>query len=248
MERAFIRDKILHYTDAGAAAVCWWNYDVAAIASNSYSTRPGGLWRDSIVNDWAGHDPLSGTTLLDDFNRANGALGASWLGPANSASTGTVAVASNAAQVTTAYMSAVYTTEFGPAQGAFVDIAAALEAGDSIDVLLRIEETGATPTYLICRYTNSAGNQTFSCRQVTAGSESTLATSAANLFELASGDTYGATISADNAVLFWLRKSGTSVWQNVHRAFPVRAVASLSRVGFGSSATETMDNFRGGGA
>jgi hypothetical protein len=116
-------------------------------------------------------------------------------------------------------------------------------------VWLRVESYGiAAPTYLVCRYTHDAVNKTFSVIQVTDGSTSTLLTSAVNLFELEVGDTFGATISSDNAVLMWLRKSGETYWQNVHRGFPTRAAASSSRIGFGSSATETFDNFRGGGA
>jgi hypothetical protein len=49
-ESALVRDKALAYKALGAQVQLWWLYSTASIASDPWSARPSGTWRQSIVN------------------------------------------------------------------------------------------------------------------------------------------------------------------------------------------------------
>ena len=48
-ELAYVRDKIAAFRQARSVVECWWNYDTNV--SNPWAPRPGGIWRQAIL-DW----------------------------------------------------------------------------------------------------------------------------------------------------------------------------------------------------
>jgi PKD repeat protein len=99
----------------------------------------------------AGGGGFPSTAVLDNFNRANGALGSNWVDPAytlNGAS-----IVSNMLQHTCCYQAPVWSpTSFGPDQEAFVTIAT-LAAGDpGHDLMLKVQGNSWNNAHIEVRY------------------------------------------------------------------------------------------------
>lgn len=68
-----VRSWHTEFGGPGTAVEMYWNYDVAARASNEFSARPGGVWRPNIVG-WLSFPepplPISSLTQFDAVSRA----------------------------------------------------------------------------------------------------------------------------------------------------------------------------------
>lgn len=187
------------------------------------------------------------TTITDDFNRANGVLGANYtrgLGTAN-----TIQVVSNAAQVgvSSSDFYALYTgTSFGSDQEAAITIVSDFFPTDDY-VQLAARASGADSTFagyaVYTNLTSGAGNTEIA--RYSAGSSTTLKSATVTF---SSGDQIGIRVTGSNPVVISLLKNGSVV--DSYSDSSGSRISSGGTIGFGAyeygGNTSVLDDFTGG--
>ena len=176
------------------------------------------------------------TAVLDNFNRANGALGSNWL------NTGSARIASNTVSPGTSASNLVWNGgPFGPYQDVFFTLTALSTTSTDQDLMLKVQGTTYDTGHIRVRYNSSTKQvivQTYTAAQgyVTRGAPFSVT--------MVAGDKLGARATPDGTV---------EVWRNGAKLGTVSAVgwpyiANGGRIGmaFVGAGTARIDDFGGG--
>lgn len=190
-------------------------------------------------------------SILDNFNRANGALGANWSGPTYQGDTA-LSIISNAAggNSATFFDSNWSAATFGPDSEVYATLTAVPGTGDEAYMHARIQSpnTAGMDAYELS-VVKGSGTDTISIRRVIDNSPTELATRSQ---EVAAGDRLGLVVLGTGATVTiqaWY-SSGGGAWSqlgaDVSDANAARITAS-GRIGIGTAeATARWDDFGGG--
>jgi PKD repeat protein len=190
-------------------------------------------------------NPVSGgtfpsTAVLDNFNRANGAVGANWVDPAYGL--GGVDILSNTLHHACCYQAPVWNpTSFGADQEAFVTITQLAPGEPGHDLMLKIQGNSWNNAHLEVRYddiTKQIKVATYTPAQ--GGWFDRGAVSAT----LVSGDQLGARAKADGTVLLY--KNGTQVGQVSASSWTYANAGGRIGLTLDGTTGAQFDNFGGG--
>ena len=104
----------------------------------------GGIGRDTVVIVVAAANSFPSTPVLDNFNRANGALGAPWVDELTGLSVDANTLASSGAYAATEWGGAV----FGPNQEAYITIATPAPTASEQDLMLKVQGASWTSGHI----------------------------------------------------------------------------------------------------
>lgn len=183
------------------------------------------------------------TPVIDDFNRANGGLGASWSGRINSGDNDPTIV-SNVLDVPNA--SAVWAASFSNDQEAYLTVTALGGAADVAEVWCRITgEATTSPNGYVARTTfNGVGSINMELYKVTAATPVQLSTTFTGAFVV--GNKFG--IEAIGTQISFYQFSGGSWAQRVTATDATWASGKIGFFGTQNAANTHMDDFGGGSA
>jgi glucose/arabinose dehydrogenase/PKD repeat protein len=181
--------------------------------------------------------PFPTTAVLDNFNRANGAMGPNW-GDSN----GQLAIASNVLrQSVSGWNDAVWTpAAFGPDQEAFVRLSTISTATSELDVMLKVQGASWTAGIIELRYSPATAELALSTYDPLAGWQGWLLLNRT----LVSGDVIGARSYATGVVDVYV--NGANVGTADIRAWPYYANGGFIGIEMGSATASRMDDFGGG--
>ncbi len=117
------------------------------VAKLTVNDGRGGVSTDSVTVSAIANQAFPTTAVIDNFNRANGALAAPWVG------TNGVAIASNRLSQTCCYATPVWTgASFGPEQEAFLTLSSIVANAPEYDLMLKVQGTTYTSAHIEVRY------------------------------------------------------------------------------------------------
>jgi len=199
----------------------------------------GQIGRDTVTVVVANSGAFPTTGILDNFNRANGAIGGQWTGATTGLSITNNQLTQTCCYATTAWNGAI----FGPDQEAYIHFNQATQGAFEHDVLLKIQGTSTDAGHIECRWDGVDNQVTIDTYDPTTTWVNWATFSPVQFND---GDTFGARAYADGTVQVY--KNGQS--------FGITSVAGWQfangggRVGltlYGATSS-LLDNFGGGNA
>jgi alpha-mannosidase len=177
--------------------------------------------------------------VVDDFNRADGGLGATWLNSSG------LAIASGELRLTTTgSVSPVWNgAVFGPEQEAYLTLTAITATSPEHDLMLKVQGTTWSTGHIEVRYDNARRVVMVSTYTPSTGWK-TIATSSTMTF--VAGDRLGARAHANGNVEVW--KNSTQIFAASVSGWPYAANGGRIGLSFDASSQSRADNFGGGNA
>jgi PKD repeat protein len=186
----------------------------------------------------SGPPPFPATAVFDNFDRANGPVGANWAGDVNG-----FVVTGNQATQTCCYVSAVWNgagAVFGANQEAYVTIATPSSVARELDLMLKVQGTSYTAGHIEVRYDANPGRVQVSTYQ--SGKWTNRGTSISTTF--AAGDRFGARAMANGDVSIY--KNGTLLGTRSVTAWPFYNQGGRVGITIENANAARLDNFGGG--
>jgi glucose/arabinose dehydrogenase len=201
------------------------------------SDGQGGIGRDTVRVIVAASATFPTTGVLDNFNRANGAIGGSWTGTTTGLSINANQLVSSGAAASTVWNGAV----FGPDQEGYIKLNAVTATAQEHDLMLKVQGTAYTAGHIEVRWTAPLGQV-----QVSTYTSTTLWVNRGPPIPmtLAAGDQFGARAYSNGTIEVY--KNGVKIGTTNAGDWPF--AANGGRLGLtldGASATR-FDDFGGG--
>jgi len=197
----------------------------------------GGIARDTVTITATGAPAgFPSTAVLDNFNRANGAVGGSWVGDVNG-----MTIASNALTQTCCAVSAVWNgAVFGPDQEAYITLGQLTPAAPEHDLMLKVQGTSYTAGHIEVRYTAPLGQVQVST--YLSGVWTNRGTPISVNF--VAGDRFGARAYASGAIEVY--RNGTLIGTRDAADWPYKALGGRLGLTLDLAFSSRFDDFGGG--
>lgn len=189
--------------------------------------------------------PFPTTSLLDDFNRADGPLGPAWTDDyaGNGGGRGLRVVGNQAAGNLAAENTGWYSAQVFPSdQEAWTTVSVAQSTGEYLGVALRLTSPGVSVSGYEFDYAKLAGTDSIEIYRVDSGVYTQLGTSVAQ--EIAAGDQIGAQ-TIGSTLTFWHRPAGGAWTQLVERTDTTYSGSGYLGLFLGGNVVR-VDDFGGG--
>jgi glucose/arabinose dehydrogenase len=179
------------------------------------------------------------TGVLDDFNRADGAIGGAWTGD-----TGGLSIQSNALVSSGAWASTVWDGGvFGPDQEAFISFDALNAGAPEHDLMLKLQGTSWSAGHVEVRY--DATNQTVGVNTYDPG-QGWVGHGHYSGITFSAGDQLGARAYSDGTVEIY--KNGALIGSESVASWPYYSLGGRLGLTLDSASSSQLDNFGGGDA
>lgn len=193
------------------------------------------------------YEPPVAIALIDDFNRADGTLGANWSSPVI-VGRGSDDILTNAIRTVGTYTDSYWNTLYEPEQGVFFDVASVTGAVANHDLQAWITAPNTANASYVSLYYDPTTHLLAFQQKLAAGAQTNLPVDQRTaLWTLAVGDRYGLSVSATGRMLAWVKRAGQP-WRVVlegQTTVPVPAAGSY--IGLSGNTTMRLDNMGGGG-
>jgi PKD repeat protein len=211
----------------------------AYVAILTVSDGRGGSDTASVnVTVASGPPPFPATAVLDNFDRANGAVGANWAGDVNG-----FIVTGNQGTQNCCYVSATWNgtgAVFGANQEVYLTIATPSSAAREMDLMLKVQGTSYTAGHIEVRYDANPGRVQVSTYQ--SGKWTNRGASISTTF--AAGDRFGARALANGDVNIY--KNGTLLGTRSVTAWPFYNLGGRVGITMENANAARIDNYGGG--
>lgn len=205
------------------------------------ATRFG--WVSFGVN---GTPPGNNTVLLDDFNRADGTLGANWAFPIT-LTRGTCDILTNALRVVTTYTDSYWTAGFPATQAVFFDVVTVSTGVADQDLMLWITGPNtANPSFLKLYYDGSTHLLALQQKLAAGGDGNLPSDKRTDVYTLVVGDRYGLQADAAGNLTAWVKKTAAGTWVKMLAGTTTVPVPTTSFMGISGNTGVRLDNFSGG--
>lgn len=251
------------YTDdAAATAICCKRHattdvmfmgDPATTATTLGTAALSAIHDDGFTLNWTGADATARRfgyvafkantvpvpTLRDNFNRADGALGASWTSPWDPAETNAAAISTNKMVSSASWSEDYWNTLFQDTQGSFYTLSAAW-AGTQTNVTLWVVNAGLVNYGYVGGNYIAAGGGVSTFEKSTGGAEVGL-NAEFTTFVPASADVFGATVDSSKLVTVWVKRIGG--WVDLCTGTATVSLPGSSYMGIEGDASQGFDDF-----